>query len=196
VRRAEVRHPVLDQGRGRVERHGAERVGQRLLVPACTEVGVPSWGRGGLLVQRLLLLLMWPGQEARRRVEARCGHEGLWTLLSSGHGAGVHSHVALSRVAVGRPRCVGPAVGTSGGGGLARRATMASAVVAVLAAAITAIAIFVVVLVPVATGAVVSAIGWARRRGRRWLGRRGRSVGVERHRGSRRPGTVHVNLLQ
>jgi hypothetical protein len=34
-------------------------------------------GRGGLLIQRLLLLLLWPGQEAGRRVEARCGHEGL-----------------------------------------------------------------------------------------------------------------------
>jgi hypothetical protein len=94
-----------------VERHGAKGVGQRLLVPACAEPGVPSWGRGGLLVQRLLL---WPGQEAERRVEARCGHEGPRTLLSSGHGAGVHSHVPLPRVAVGRPRCVGPAVGTSG----------------------------------------------------------------------------------
>jgi hypothetical protein len=118
------------------------------------------------------------------------------TLLSNGHGAGVHSHVALPRVAVGRPRCVGPAVGTSGGGGLSRRATTASAVVAVVAAAITAIAVFVVLLVPVATGAVVSAIGWVRRRGRRWLGRRGRSVGVEHHRGSRRLDTVYVNLLQ
>jgi hypothetical protein len=76
---------------------------------------------------------------------------------------------------------------------------MASAAVAVLtvvAAAITAIVIFVVVLVPVATGAVVTVIGRARRRGRRWLGRWGRSVGVERRRGSQRPGTVHVNLLQ
>jgi hypothetical protein len=120
-------------------------------------------------------------------------------LLSSGHRARVHSHVSLPRVVVGRPRCVGPTVGTSGGDGLARRATTASTVVAVLAvvaAAIIAIAVFVVVLVPVATSVVVSAIGWARRRGRRWLGRRGRSVGVERRRGSRRPGTVHVNLLQ
>jgi hypothetical protein len=153
-----------------VERHGAERVGQRLLVPACAESGVPCWGRGGLLVQRLLLL--WPGQEAGRRVEARCGHEGLRTLLSNGHEAGVHNHVALPRVAVGRPQCVGPTVGTSGGGGLARRVTMASAAVAVLAivaAAITAIAVFVVVLVLVATGAAVSAIGLARRRRRRWL---------------------------
>jgi hypothetical protein len=57
----------------------------------------------------------------------------------------VHSHVPLPRVAIGRPRCVGPAVRTSGGGGLARRATTASAVVAVLAvvaAAITASAVF------------------------------------------------------
>jgi hypothetical protein len=195
VRRVGVRHLVLDRGRGRVERHGAEGVGQRLLVSTYAEPGVPAWGRGSLLVQRLLL---WPGQEAGRRVEARCGHEGLRTLLSNGHGAGVHSHVPLPRVAVGRSRCVGPAVGTNGGGGLARRATTASAaitVLAVVAAAITAIAVFVV-LVPVATSAAVSAIGRARRRGRRWLGCRGRSVGVERRRGSRGPGTVHVNLLQ
>jgi hypothetical protein len=35
-------------------------------------------------------------------------------------------HVPLPRVAVGRPRFVGPAVGTNGGGGLARRTTTAS----------------------------------------------------------------------
>jgi hypothetical protein len=146
-----------------VERHGAEGVGQRLLVPACAEPGVPSWGRGDLLVQRLLL---WPGQETGRRKEARCGHEGLRTLLSSGHRARVHSHVPLPRVVVGRPWCVGPAVGTSGDGGLARRATTASTAVVVLAvvsADITAIAVFVVVLVSVDTGAAVSAIGRARR---------------------------------
>jgi hypothetical protein len=70
-------------------------------------------------------------------------------LPSSGHEARVHSHVPLPRVAVGRPRCVGPAVGTSGGGGLARRATMTfatGAVLAVVPAAITAIAVFVVIL--------------------------------------------------
>jgi hypothetical protein len=120
-------------------------------------------------------------------------------LLSSGHRAGVHSHMPLPRVAIGRPRCVGPAVETGGGGGLARRATTASATIAalaVVAAAITAITVFVVVLVPVATCAAVSAIGQARRRGRRWLGHRGRSIGIECRRGSRRPGTVHVNLLQ
>jgi hypothetical protein len=148
------------------------------------------------VVQRLLLLRLWPRQEAGRRVEARCGHEGLRTLLSSGHGAGVHSHVPLPRVAVGRLRCVVPTVRTSGGGGLARRATTASAagaILAVVAAAITTIADFVVVLGSVAA---VAAIGRARRRGRRWLGCRGCNVGVERRRGSRRPGTVHVNLLQ
>jgi hypothetical protein len=180
-----------------VEHHGAERVGQRLLVLAGAEPGVPSWAQGGFLVQRLLLLL--PGQGAERRVEARCGHEGLRTLLSSGHGAGVHNHVPLPRVAVSRPQCVGPAVGTSGGGGLAKRATTTSAagvVLAVVAAAITSIAVFVVILGPVATGAVVAAMGRARRRGRRWLNRRGRNVGVERRRGSRRSGTVHVKLLQ
>jgi hypothetical protein len=138
-----------------VERHGAERAGQRLLVLACTEPGVPSWGRGGLLVQRVLLL---DGQEAGRRVEAWCGHEGPRTLLSSGHGAKVYSHVALPRVAVGRSRCVDPAVGTSGGGGLARRATTTSVVVAILTvvtAVIIAIAVFVVVLISVATGDAV-----------------------------------------
>jgi hypothetical protein len=91
------------------------------------------------------------------------------TLLSSGHGAGVHSHVPLSRVAVGRPRCVGPIVGTSGGGGLARRATTTSvavAVLAVVAAIIITIAVFVIVLVLIAIGAAVFVIGRARRRGR------------------------------
>jgi hypothetical protein len=182
-----------------VELHGAEGVGQRLLVPAGTEPGVPSWAQGGLLVQQQLLLLLWPGQGAGRHVEARCGHEGLRTLLSSGHGAGVHSHVPLPRVAVGRPQCVGPAIGTSGGGGLARRAitaSAASAVLAVVATAISAIVVFVVILGPVAIGAAVASMRWVRRRGRRWLGRRGRNVGVERRWGSLRPGTVHVKLLQ
>jgi hypothetical protein len=101
-------------------------------------------------------------------------------------------------VAVGRPQSLDPAVGTSGGGGLARRATTASAagaVLAVVVAAITAIAVFVVVLGPVATGAAVAAMGRARRHGRRWLGHLGRNIGVERRWGSRRPDTVHVNLL-
>jgi hypothetical protein len=75
-------------------------------------------------------------------------------------------------------------------------ATATDAVLAVLAASMTAIAVFVVVLDPVATGATVAVIGRARRCGRRQLGRRGLNVGVERCRGSPRPGTVHVNLLQ
>jgi hypothetical protein len=118
--------------------------------------------------------------------------------LSSGHGAGVHSHVPLPRVTIGRPRCVDPVVGTSGGGGLARRATTTSATGAVLAivfTTITAIVAFVVILETIATGAAVAAMGRARRRGRRWLGHRGRNVGVE-YWGSRRPDTVHVELLQ
>jgi hypothetical protein len=81
-------------------------------------------------------------------------------------------------------------------GGLARRATTASAtgvVLTVVAATITAIAVFVVILGLVAIDA---AMGWARRRGRQWLGRRGCNVGVEHRRGSRRPDTVHVMLLQ
>jgi hypothetical protein len=146
-----------------------------------------------LLVQWLLL---WPGQGAGRRVEARCGHEGLRTLLSSGHGAGVHSHVPLPWVVVGQPRCVGPAVGTSGGSGLARRATtvsIAGVVLVVMAAAITAIVVFVVILGPVTTSATM---GRARRRGRQWLGRWGRNIGLEHRRGSRRSGTVHVKLFQ
>jgi hypothetical protein len=60
VRHVGVRHLVLDRGRWWVERHGAEGISQRLLVLAYVEPGVPSWGWGGLLVQRLLLLL-WPG---------------------------------------------------------------------------------------------------------------------------------------
>jgi hypothetical protein len=155
-----------------------------MLVPTGTEPGVPSWARGGLLVQLLLLLRL--GHGAGRCVEAQCGHEGLRTLLSSGHGAGVHSHVPLSRAAVGQPWCVSPAVGTSGGGGLARRATtsfVAGDVLAIVAAAIAAIAVFVVILGPVATGAVVVAMGRTRRRGKRWLGHRGRNAGVECRRG-------------
>jgi hypothetical protein len=107
--------------------------------------------------------------------------------------------VPLPRVVVGQPRCVGPTVGTSGGGGLARRATTASvadAVLAIVAAAITAIAVFIVILGPVATSATVAAMGWARWCGRRWLDRRGRNVGVECRQGSRRSDTVHVKLLQ
>jgi hypothetical protein len=107
--------------------------------------------------------------------------------------------VPLPRVAVGRPWCVGAAIKISGSGGLARRVTTTSAVDAVLtlvAAAITSIAVFVVILGPVATGVAVVAMGRARRRGRQWLGRWGRNVGVEHHRGSQRPGTVYVKLLQ
>jgi hypothetical protein len=66
--------------------------------------------------------------------------------------------VPLPRVAVGRPQCVGPAIKTSGGGGLARRAPTTStvgAVLAIVAAAITAIVVFVVVLGPVATVATI-----------------------------------------
>jgi hypothetical protein len=108
---------------------------------------------------------MWPGQGPRRRVDAWCGHEGLWTPLSSGHGAGVHSHVPLSRVAVGQPRCVGPAVGTNGGSGLARRATttsVAGVVLVVVATASTAIVIFIVILGPVATCAAIVVMGQVR----------------------------------
>jgi hypothetical protein len=116
--------------------------------------------------------------------------------LFSGHEARVYSHVPLPWVAIGQPRCVGPAVGISGGGGLARRATTTSvvgAVLAVVAVAITTIVVFVVILGPVAT---VAAMGRARRRGRRWFVHRGCNVGVEHLRGSRRPDTIYVKLLQ
>jgi hypothetical protein len=86
-----------------------------------------------------------------------------------------------------------------GGSGLARRATTTSAAGAVLVVVdttMTAIMVFVVVLGPVATCTAVAAIGRVRHRGRWRLGHWGRNVGVERRRGSRRPGTVHVNLLQ
>jgi hypothetical protein len=72
----------------------------------------------------------------------------------------------------------------------------AGAVFTIVAAVITAIAIFVVILGPVATGAAVAAMGRARRRGRRWLGCRGCNVVVERRRDSQRPDTVNVKLLQ
>jgi hypothetical protein len=65
-------------------------------------------------------------------------------------------------VAVGRPWCITLPVGTSGVVGLARRATTApaaGAVLPVVATGITAIAIFVVILGPVATGAAVAAHG-------------------------------------
>jgi hypothetical protein len=51
VCRVGVRHPVLDRDRRRVERHGAKRVGQRLLVTDGAEPGVPSGAQSGLLVQ-------------------------------------------------------------------------------------------------------------------------------------------------
>jgi hypothetical protein len=65
--------------------------------PSLRRDRVSILGPGGLL-----LLLLWPEQEDGRRVEARCDHEGLRTLLSSGHGVGVHSHVPLPWVAVRR----------------------------------------------------------------------------------------------
>jgi hypothetical protein len=101
--------------------------------------------------------------------------------------------VPLPRVAVGQLRCIGPAVRTGGGGGLARRtstAPTAGAVLVVVVTAITAFAAFVVILGPVA------AMGRARLRERRWLGHWGHNIGVERRQGSRRFGTVHVKLLQ
>jgi hypothetical protein len=116
-------------------------------------------------------------------------------LLSSGYGAGVYGHVPLPRVAVNRLLRVCSTVGASGGGGLARRATAASTagVVLVVAATTAVVAVFVVVFVPVATVAATGRVG---QRGGRWLGRRGRIVGVEHRRGSRRTRTIHVDILQ
>jgi hypothetical protein len=54
----------------------------------------------------------------------------------------------------------------------------------------TAITVFVLVLRP------VTAIAWVRQLGRQRLGCRGCNIGVEHRRGSRRPDTVYVNLLQ
>jgi hypothetical protein len=114
-----------------------------------------------------------------------------WKLCcTAGHGAGVHSHVPLPRVVVGRPRCVGPTVGR------ATTAPAAGAVLVVVAATIIAIAVFVVIHGPVATGAAVAAMGRVRRRERWWLGHRGCNVGVEHYWGCRRFDTVHVKLLQ
>jgi hypothetical protein len=144
--------------------HGVLDSNFKLLVLACAELGVLSWGRSSLLVQRLLRLRLWPREEVGRHVKVRCGHKSLQTQLSSGHGAMVDSHVPLPWVDVGWPRGVGPTGGTSGGGGLARRATTATAATGldVVAAAITAIVIFVVVLGLVATGATAYAIGRVR----------------------------------
>jgi hypothetical protein len=75
----------------------------------------------------------------------RCAQR-LWTLLSSGHRAGVHSHVPLPWLAVGRLWGIGLAIGTSGGGGLARRDTIASAADVVLAGVATAITAIAVLL--------------------------------------------------
>jgi hypothetical protein len=38
-----VSHPVLDRSQRRVESHGVEGVGQRLLVPIGADLGVPVW---------------------------------------------------------------------------------------------------------------------------------------------------------
>jgi hypothetical protein len=85
--------------------HGVLDSNFKLLVLACAELGVLSWGRSSLLVQRLLRLRLrlWPRQEVGRRVKARCDHESLRTQLSSGHGAMIDSHVPLPWVDVGWP---------------------------------------------------------------------------------------------
>jgi hypothetical protein len=152
------------------------------------------------MVQWLRLLRLWPRQEAGRRVEARCGHEDLRTLLSSGHGNRVHSHVPLSRVPVGRARGVGPAVRTGGGGrwsgqkshhDLLRRCCSCRCV--------RRHDRYCSFYCGTWFGCHRRRCcrHWvARRHGRRWLGHWGRNIGVERRRGSRMPGTIHVNLLQ
>jgi hypothetical protein len=104
--------------------------------------------------------------------------------------------VLLPQVVISQPWHVGSAVRGSGGGGLARRAIMATTAVVVPAVVATAIAVLVVVLVPVATVAAVATVGWARRHGGWWPSCRGRSVGVERRWGSQKTCTIHVDLLQ
>jgi hypothetical protein len=119
-----------------------------------------------------------------------CGHS-----CPAGTGSGVHSHVPPTTGGRRSATVRWPYRRNQWGGGLARRDTTTSVVGAILAvvpAAITAIMVFVGILGPVTTVAVM---GRARRRGRRWLGRWVRNVGVERRRGNWRPGTVHVNLL-
>jgi hypothetical protein len=103
--------------------------------------------------------------------------------------------VPLPQVAVSRPWHVGFAIRGSGDGGLARRASAAATAVvvpAVVATTMIAIVIIVVVLVPVATVAAIAATGRARQHGGRRPECRGRNVGVERHRGSQRTCTIHV----
>jgi hypothetical protein len=146
-----------------LKRHGAEGVGERLLVPACAIAGCPVWRRNkcGLLVRWLLLWL--PEHESR-------GCVGLRALLSEGNGAGVHRDVPLPRVDVRRPWRSGYTVsagGSSGGrSGVARVTTTAATATASLvavAAAITTIAT-VIVLVPVVV------VGRTSRRGHPDLG--------------------------
>jgi hypothetical protein len=51
-----------------VERYGAERVGQRLLVSACAEPRVPFWGRGRLAgtIAAAAAVARTGGRETRR----------------------------------------------------------------------------------------------------------------------------------
>jgi hypothetical protein len=94
VQRAGVCYPVLDRGRRWLERHGAEGVRERLLVPARAIPGCLACRRNrcGLLVQWLLLL---PEHESQGRVLTWCVQEGLWALLSHRYQTGVHGNVPL-----------------------------------------------------------------------------------------------------
>jgi hypothetical protein len=147
-----------------LKRHGAEGVGERLLVPACAIAGCPVWRRNrcGLLVRWLLLWL--PEHESWGCVGAWRGHVGLRALLSEGNGVGVHRDVPLPRVDVRRPWRSGYTVGAGGssGGrsGVARVTTTAATATASLvavAAAITAIATVIVLVLLLLLGVQVGA---------------------------------------
>jgi hypothetical protein len=77
-----------------MEHHGAERVPERLLVPAHAIPKCPAWRRSrcDLLVQWLLLR---PRNESWGRVVTWRSHESLRPLLSCRYWVGVHGDVSL-----------------------------------------------------------------------------------------------------
>jgi hypothetical protein len=195
VQRAGVCYPVLDRGKRWLERHGAEGVRERLLVPARAIPGCLACRRNrcGLLVQWLLLL---PEHESQGRVLTWCVQEGLWALLSHRYRTGVHGNVPLPRVDVRRPWRSGPAVvagGSSGDhSGVTRVITTIITVAIVLAAVATAVIASAAAVVLVS---VVVAVGLSGRCGRLRLRSQRHSAGVERRRSSGWPSSVQVYLL-
>jgi hypothetical protein len=180
-----------------LERHGAEGVGKRLLIPASAIPGYLAWRRNrcGLLEQWLWLSL--PGHESRGSVGNRHGQVGLWALLSYRNEARVHGDMPLPRVDVRRPQRSGPTIsagGSSGGHSGVARVTTTAATIAIIPATIdatiTAIATIVVLILDVVV------VGWTGWRGNLFLGSRRRSAGVEHRRSSRWSDGVQVNLLQ